>query len=86
VKPIDLPEPWNPGQATDRIRDKARQDGFVYTEGVKSDVPTNFIYEMQSFTPSSERREVAVVVIPSYSSTAAKIVTVMWVDEPRQSG
>lgn len=60
--------------------------GFVYDDAVPSTRPPMCRYKMVSFTPNSERREVAIIVIPSYSSDEAKIVSVMWVDETTRSG
>ena len=40
-----------------------------------------FKYRVQSATPNSGRRSVAVVVIPDVKNHKVKIVTVMWQDE-----
>lgn len=62
------------------------QNGFVYDQPVESTRKGLFKYIMISSTPNSDRREVKVVVIPSLQSAAAKVVTVMWRDEPMQGG
>lgn len=60
--------------------------GFVYEEGEQSTRKGLFKYKMESTTPNSNNRRVRVVVIPSPRACEAKIVSVMWVDEPRQGG
>ncbi len=62
------------------------KNGFVYEEGEPSTRPGEFRYGIECRTPNSGRRSVRVVVIPSADRKAAKIVTVMWADEPMQSG
>lgn len=61
------------------------KNGFVYDEPVPSHVHKLYKYIMTSPTPNSGSREVGVVVIPDWRGKALKIVTVMWLDEVRQS-
>jgi Domain of unknown function (DUF4258) len=111
-KLVQVPEPWKPAHATERIRMISGQDSFslsftrhaeermeqrgittldlmfvlqnghVLDEAENSTSPGLYKYRMISATPNSNRREIRVVLIPSIQSAAAKIVTVMWADEP----
>ncbi len=115
-RPVPEPIPWTPTQATERIRERARDEmfsltlsahaedqmelrdlttldvlyvlknGFVYANAEKSTRWGFFKYAMVCPTPNSNRREVKVIVIPSEQSCSAKIVTVMWADEPTVKG
>lgn len=60
--------------------------GFVYEKGEPSTRPGYFKYKMECKTPNSGRRKLRVVVIPSAERKEAKIVTVMWADDPMQQG
>lgn len=113
---VPLPEPWSPARATERIREKARDEsftpswkyhaleqmeerglftpdvlyvlkkGFVYKEAIPATQPLLFRYAINSPTPNSNGREVRVIVIPSPGAPAAKIISVMWADEPLVGG
>jgi hypothetical protein len=115
-KPVPLPEPWAPTQATERIRRIAKDDsfdltlsghakdqmqvrdltvldvlyvlknGFVYDPPEEATRTGFYKYKMINSTPNSNRREVRVVVIPSIQAAQAKVVTVMWADEPMAGG
>lgn len=54
--------------------------GFVYEKATESTQSGLFKYVVESTTPNSGGRTVAIVVIPS-TSNAIKVVTVMWKDE-----
>jgi hypothetical protein len=58
------------------------ENGFIYDRPEKASLPGFYKYKMLNATPNSNRREVRVVVIPSLQAAQAKIVTVMWADEP----
>ena len=60
--------------------------GFVYERGEPSNRPGEFTYGIECRTPNSGRRSVRAIAIPSADRKAAKIVTVMWADEPMQRG
>ena len=62
------------------------KNGFVYDAPEKATRPGLYKYLMLNATPNSNRREVRVALIPSMQSTQAKIVTVMWADEPVTGG
>jgi hypothetical protein len=83
------------GHAEDQMEERALwtpdvmyvlQNGFVYGPPEESTRKGFYKYTMVSPTPNSNRREVKIVVIPSISAPAAKVVTVMWRDEPMQRG
>jgi hypothetical protein len=61
------------------------KNGFVYNPGQQSTRIGLYKYQMESPSPNSGGRTVRVVVIPC-PSCAAKVVTVMWVDEPLDGG
>ncbi len=111
-----VPEPWPPAEATDRLRKIANDEsftvsfkfhaleqmeardittpdvlhamktGFVYDPPVPAKQPGLYLYTIKGATPNSNRRDVRIVVIPSMHKAAAKIVTVMWADEPVVQG
>ena len=60
--------------------------GFVYDAPIPATQPGLYRYLMRGSTPSSNRRDVRIVVIPSMHKANAKIVTVMWADEPMVQG
>ena len=60
--------------------------GFIYEEGEQSTRNGLFKYKMEGTAPNSNNRCIRVVVIPSPQASEAKIVSVMWVDEPHQGG
>jgi hypothetical protein len=62
------------------------KNGFVYEKPEKATRPGLYRYLMLNSTPNSDRREVRVALIPSMQSAKAKIVTVMWADEPVAGG
>lgn len=55
--------------------------GFVLDPHEPSTRPNSFKYRIQSTTPNSGNRSVAVVVIADIKSQQVKVVTVMWQDE-----
>ncbi len=55
--------------------------GFILDPPEASTRPNSFKYRIQSTTPNSGNRSVAVVVIADTKSQQVKIVTVMWQDE-----
>jgi hypothetical protein len=55
--------------------------GFVLDPYETSTRPNSYKYRIQSTTPNSGNRSVAVVVIADATSQQVKIVTVMWQDE-----
>lgn len=59
--------------------------GFIYEEGEEASRPGLYKYKMECTTPNSDNKTVRVVVIPSPSANEAKIVSVMWVDQPFES-
>lgn len=58
------------------------KNGFVYQDPVPATREGYHRYVIQSTSPNSGGREIALVVIPDWKGTLLKIVTVMWVDEP----
>jgi hypothetical protein len=60
----------------------AMRTGFVYDPPKPAKQPGLYLYTIKGATPNSNRRDIRVVVIPSMHKCAAKIVTVMWADEP----
>src|SRR3954452_10995687 len=56
--------------------------GFVFEEGSLSTRAGFFKYAMECRTPNSGSRTVRVIVIPAPQNCSAKIITVMWADEP----
>ena len=58
------------------------KNGFIYDEPEEATREGYFKYTMINPTPSSDKRELKIVVIPSIQSTRAKVATVMWKDEP----
>ena len=60
--------------------------GFVYDAPIPATQPGLYRYKMKGPTPSSYRREVSIVVIPSMHKADVKIITVMWADEPMVRG
>jgi len=61
------------------------KNGFVYNPGQPSTRIGLYNYQMESPSPNSGGRTVRVVVIP-FPTSAIKVVTVMWVDEPLSGG
>ena len=61
------------------------RNGFVYTEPQSAKTKGTYLYRVESTSPNSKGRTVAVVVIPS-PTPAVVIVTVMWVDEKSHRG
>ena len=59
---------------------------FVYEDGDESTRKGLFKYKMEGTAPNSNNRCIRVVVIPSPQACEAKIVSVMWVDEPLHGG
>lgn len=57
--------------------------GFVLDPHEATTRANLFKYRVQSATPNSENRTVAVVVIPDPNSLQIKIITVMWQDEAK---
>ena len=55
--------------------------GFVYEVPVLSSQKGFWKYKMIGKTPNSHNREVAIIIIPDFSKTAVKLVTIFWVDE-----
>jgi hypothetical protein len=64
----------------------AMKTGFVYDPPIPAKQPGLFLYTIKGATPNSNRRDVRIVVIPSMHKAEAKIVTVMWADEPMVQG
>lgn len=62
------------------------QNGFVYEDPKSATTWGLFRYAMVHPTPNSNRREVKVITIPSAGAPCAKVVTVMWADEPMVGG
>ena len=62
------------------------KNGFVYEEAEAATQYGMFKYQMVCRTPNSNNRDIRVVTIPSPQACAAKVVTVMWVNEPIQGG
>lgn len=110
------PQPWEPGYATERIREIAGRErmvlaykqhakeqlvardiiqsdvlfvlrnGFVFDVAQPSTQPNLFKYRIVSKSPNSDRRELAVVVIPDEAKSILKLITVMWNDEALNRG
>jgi hypothetical protein len=57
------------------------KNGFVHREAVASSQAGLFRYRVESRTPNSGNRGLAVIVIPDDTTQSLKIVTVMWDDE-----
>ena len=104
-------EPWDPANATLKIRQVANDDHFdlmftehaaerfqerslilgdllyvlkngtVYEDGTRSTRLGYHKYKIQSRTPNSDLREIALIVVACEGDCCLKIVTVMWVDE-----
>ena len=55
--------------------------GFVYEDAEPASQDGYWKYKMIGITPNSYNREVAVIVIPDFSTIAIKLVTIFWVDE-----
>lgn len=55
--------------------------GFVYEAPKPASQDGFWKYKMIGATPNSYNREVAVIVIPDFSTIAIKLVTIFWVDE-----
>ena len=55
--------------------------GFVHRTAEKSTQPGLYKYRIESRTPNSNNRGVAVVVIPDEVKCWIKVVTVMWDDD-----
>jgi hypothetical protein len=56
--------------------------GFVYEDPIPAKQPGLYRYTLKGPTPNSNGRDIKVVIIPSMHASNAKIVTVMWADEP----
>ena len=61
------------------------KNGFVHRPAIAATQLGLFRYCIECTTPNSSRG-VRVVIIPSMNACEAKIVTVMWVDEPLVGG
>ncbi len=57
------------------------KNGFVFNEAEEAKQKGCFKYSMECTTPNSNGRKVRVIAIPSDDRPAAKIITIMWVDE-----
>ena len=55
-------------------------NGTVYENAEPATRDGFFKYQIECPTPNSNRRSVRLVVIPSPTSTAIKVATIMWVD------
>lgn len=62
------------------------KNGFVYEKPTPATQPGLYRYAMCGPTPNSNSRHVRIVVIPSMHAAEAKIITVMWADEPMVGG
>lgn len=60
--------------------------GFVYEDPIPATQPGLYRYTLRGPTPTSNGRDIKVVIIPSMHTACAKIVTVMWADESRVRG
>lgn len=60
--------------------------GFVYDAPIPATQPGLYRYTVRGPTPNSNGRDIKVVIIPSMHKSNAKIVTVMWADEPTVRG
>ena len=60
------------------------KNGFVYETAEPSTRPGFFKYKIDSRSPNSGGRTVRVVVVPQREPPLFKVITVMWVDEPRK--
>ncbi len=58
--------------------------GYVYEEAEPSARKGFFKYKVESRSPNSGGRTLRVVVVPQCKPPLFKVITVMWVDEPRQ--
>lgn len=58
--------------------------GFVHDNPAPTSRDGMYKYAMECKTPNSGGRTVRVIVIPSPQKCEAKIITVMWADEPAQ--
>ena len=59
----------------------ALRRGFVHDQAQSSTRSGVFKYRIESTTPNSQGRRVAVVVVP-VTDTELNVITVMWADEP----
>jgi hypothetical protein len=64
----------------------AMRIGFVYDAPIPATQPGLYRYTLRGPTPNSNGRDIRVVVIPSMHVANAKIITVMWADEPTVRG
>jgi hypothetical protein len=64
----------------------AMRIGFVLEPPIPATQPGLFRYTMKGPTPSSNKRDIRIVVIPSMHKAHIKIITVMWADEPMVQG
>lgn len=55
--------------------------GFIHLPSEPATRPNFFKYRVTTTTPNSEKRSIALVVIPDPKALAIKLVTVMWQDE-----
>lgn len=62
------------------------RNGFVYKEAKPAKQRLLYVYAINSPTPNSNKRDVRVILIPSLQAPAAKIISVMWADEPMVGG
>ena len=60
------------------------KNGFVHEEAEPSTRKGFFKYKVESRSPNSGGRTLRVVVVPQRKPPLFKVITVMWVDEPRQ--
>ena len=60
--------------------------GFVYDAPISAQQPGLYRYTLKGPTPNSNGRDIKIVIIPSMHAAIAKIVTVMWADEPMVRG
>ena len=64
----------------------AMRIGHVYDAPIPATQPGLYRYTTRGPTPNSNGRDIKVVVIPSMHQANAKIITVMWADEPMVRG
>lgn len=64
----------------------AMKTGFVYEQARPATQPGLYRYTIRGASPSSNKRDIQVVVIPSMHKASVKIVTVMWADEAGVKG
>lgn len=57
------------------------KNGFVHRQAQTSTQPGLYKYRIESRTPNSNNRGVAVIVIPDPGTVWMKIITVMWDDD-----